>query len=197
MQESQNPESNQPESATNTNEVDSNEADSSAPVESNAAEVTEELPLSLELQLMASEQKVAELQDAWLRAKADAENIRRRAQTDVAGAHKYAIEKLLNELLPVLDSLEAALAVENATVENFKSGMELTHKQLASVFEKSNVTVINPEGEKFDPHQHQAICTLESEREPNTVIQVMQKGYKLNDRIIRPALVSVSKAKET
>ena len=96
-----------------------------------------------------------------------------------------------------MDSLEAALAVENATVENFKNGMELTQKQLTSVFDKFNIKAIDPKGEKFDPHQHQAMCMVDSEQAPNTVVQVMQKGYKLHDRVIRPALVSVSKAKDS
>ena len=96
-----------------------------------------------------------------------------------------------------MDSLEAALAVENASVESFKSGMDLTLKQLISAFEKFNLKQINPpQGAKFDPHLHQAMCTVDSDLPPNTVVQVMQKGYILNDRIIRPALVSVSKAKE-
>ena len=108
-----------------------------------------------------------------------------------------SIENFSTELLTVMDSLEAALAVENATVENFKNGMELTLKQLTSAFEKSNIKVINPDGEKFGPHQHQAMSTVDSDLSPNTVVHVMQKGYVLNDRIIRPALVTVSKNKDT
>jgi len=146
--------------------------------------------------LKDAELKAAEHHDAWLRAKAEAENIRRRAQTDVANAHKYAVENFSAELLNVMDSLEAALAVENATVENFKNGMELTQKQLTSVFDKFSIKTIDPAGEKFDPHLHQAMCTVDSELEPNTVVQVMQKGYQLHDRVIRPALVMVSKAKD-
>ncbi|HEV7929562.1 MAG TPA: nucleotide exchange factor GrpE [Nitrosospira sp.] len=152
---------------------------------------------SLEQMLKKAELTAAEHYDAWLRAKADADNIRKRAQMDVANAHKYAIEKFSTELLPVIDSLEAALAVENATVDNFKSGVDLTLKQLTSAFEKFNLKQINPQGEKFDPHLHQAMCTVDSNLPPNTVAQVMQKGYILNDRIIRPALVMVSKSKET
>ena len=96
-----------------------------------------------------------------------------------------------------MDSLEAALAVENASVESFKSGMDLTLRQLISAFEKFNLKQINPPpGAKFDPHLHQAMCTVDSDLPPNTVVQVMQKGYILNDRVIRPAMVSVSKAKE-
>ncbi|MCW5617831.1 MAG: nucleotide exchange factor GrpE [Nitrosomonas sp.] len=146
--------------------------------------------------LKDAERKAVEHHDAWLRAKAEAENVRRRAQTDVSNAHKYAVENFSTELLTVMDSLEAALAVENASVENFKNGMELTQKQLTAVFDKFSIKTLNPAGEKFDPHQHQAMCTVDSELEPNTVVQVMQKGYKLHERVIRPALVMVSKAKD-
>jgi len=151
----------------------------------------------LEHLLKEAEIKAAEHHDAWIRAKAETENIRKRAQSDVTNAHKYAVENFSTELLTVMDSLEAALAVENATVENFKNGMELTQKQLTSVFDKFNIKAIDPKGEKFDPHQHQAMCMVDSEQVPNTVVQVMQKGYKLHDRVIRPALVSVSKAKDS
>ncbi|PXW91303.1 molecular chaperone GrpE [Nitrosomonas sp. Nm84] len=152
---------------------------------------------NLEHLLKEAEIKAAEHHDAWIRAKAETENIRKRAQTDVANAHKYAIENFSTELLTVMDSLEAALAVENASLENFKNGMELTQKQLINVLDKFNIKAIDPKGEKFDPHQHQAMCIVDSELSPNTVVQVMQKGYKLHDRVIRPALVSVSKAQST
>ncbi|TXI26061.1 MAG: nucleotide exchange factor GrpE [Nitrosomonas sp.] len=151
---------------------------------------------SLEQLLRDAELKAAEHHDAWLRAKADAENIRKRAQADIASAHKYAIEKVSVELLAVMDSLDAALAVENVTLENFRNGVELTHKQLTNVFEKFNIKAISPVGEKFDPHQHQAMCMVESELPANTVTQVMQRGYLLFDRVIRPAMVAVSKNKE-
>lgn len=151
----------------------------------------------LEHLLKEAEIKAAEHHDAWMRAKAETENIRKRAQSDVTNAHKYAVENFSTELLTVMDSLEAALAVENATVENFKNGMELTQKQLISIFDKFNIKAIDPKGEKFDPHQHQAMCMVDSEQMPNTVVQVMQKGYKLHDRVIRPALVSVSKVKDS
>ncbi len=151
---------------------------------------------TLEQQLKEAETKAAEHYDAWVRAKAETENIRKRAQTDVTNAHKYAIENFSNALLDVMDSLDAALAIENATIESYKNGMELTHKQLLSAFDKFGISVINPREEKFDPHQHQAICMFDSELAPNTVVQVMQKGYKLQDRILRPALVSVSKTAE-
>ena len=152
---------------------------------------------SLEHLLKEAEIRAAEHHDAWIRAKAETENIRKRAQSDVTNAHKYAIENFSAELLTVMDSLDAALAIENASVESYKNGMELTLKQLTSVFDKFSIKAIDPKGEKFDPHQHQAMCTVDSELAPNTVVQVMQKGYKLHERIIRPALVSVSKAKDT
>lgn len=155
-----------------------------------------EITPSLEQLLKEAELRATEHHDAWLRAKAEADNIRKRAQSDIANAHKYAIEKFSSELLAVMDSLEAALTVENATLENFKNGVELTHKQLVAVFEKFNIKVINPVGEKFDPHLHQAMCMVESELAPNTVTQVLQRGYLLHDRVIRPAMVAVAKAKD-
>lgn len=160
------------------------------------AEKTVEVMPSMEEMLKQAELAAQEHHDAWLRAKADAENIRKRGQTEVANAHKYAVESFSSELLAVKDSLEAALNVENTTLENLKSGVELTLKQLVSAFEKYNIAEINPMGEKFDPHQHQAMSMIESDEAPNSVIGVMQKGYKLNDRILRPALVMIAKAKQ-
>jgi molecular chaperone GrpE len=148
----------------------------------------------LEQQLQEALRKAQENQDAYLRARAETENVRKRAQTDVANAHKYALEGHAAGLLPVRDALEAALAAENSTLEALRSGVELTLKQLSSLFDKASIREINPVGEKFDPHRHQAISMLPSDREPNTVINVLQKGYLLNDRVIRPALVTVSKA---
>lgn len=160
----------------------------------NGAADPEVMP-SMEELLKKAELAAQEHHDAWLRAKADAENIRKRGQSDIASAHKYAIDNFAGELLPVRDSLEAALATANATLENMRSGVELTLKQLSSVFEKFKVVEINPAGQKFDPHMHQAINAVESDAEPNTVLQVFQKGYRLNERIMRPAMVSVAKAK--
>ena len=154
-----------------------------------------EIMPSMEELLKKAELAAQEHHDAWLRAKADAENIRKRAQADITSAHKYAIENFASELLAVRDSLEAALATPNATLENLRSGVELTLKQLSSVFEKFKIVEVNPAGAKFDPHQHQAISTVEAEQEPNTVVQVFQKGYLLNERVMRPAMVSVAKAK--
>jgi molecular chaperone GrpE len=155
---------------------------------------TEAMP-SPQALLKQAELAAEEHRDAWLRAKADADNIRKRAQADIANAHKYAIENFSTELLAVKDSLEAALAASTVTVDSLRSGVELTLKQLNSVFEKFRVTEINPLGQKFDPHRQQAINTVESDAEPNTVVQVFQKGYLLNDRVIRPAMVAVARAK--
>jgi molecular chaperone GrpE len=170
--------------------------DSQTPENNPAEPQTPDVMPSMEEMLKQAELKAQEHHDAWLRAKADAENVRRRAQEDVSKAQKFAVERFSNEMLAVMDSLQAGLAVQTATVESFKSGMELTLKQLASVFEKFNIKEINPVGEKFDAHKHQAIGMLDSEQEPNTVVSVMQKGYTLNDRVLRPALVMVAKAKD-
>jgi len=160
--------------------------------ETGAAEV---MP-SLETLLKQAELAAQEHHDAWLRARAEADNIRKRAQADIANAHKYAIENFSSALLAVKDSLEAALATTNATIDSLRSGVELTLKQLNSVFEKFNLTEIDPAGQKFDPHRHQAIGMVDSDAEPNTVVQVLHKGYLLNERVIRPALVMVAKAPE-
>ncbi|HLF38766.1 MAG TPA: nucleotide exchange factor GrpE [Burkholderiales bacterium] len=158
-----------------------------------AEEPALEIATSLEERLKKAELAAAEHHDAWLRAKADADNIRKRARGEIASAHKFAVEGFASELLAVKDSLEAALAAENASVESMGSGVELTLKQLAGVFERFNLAEINPVGSKFDPHRHQAISTMDSDAEPNTVVQVLQKGYLLHDRVIRPALVIVAK----
>ena len=153
------------------------------------------LAAPLEESLKKAERAAQEHHEAWLRAKAEADNIRKRAQTEIASAHKFALENFASELLAVKDSLEAALAAENATVESMKAGVELTLRQLAAVFDRFNITEVNPLGQKFDPHRHQAISTQESDADPNTVVQVLQKGYLLHDRVIRPALVVVAKAR--
>lgn len=153
---------------------------------------------SLEEMLKTAELKAAEHQDAWLRAKAETENVRRRAQEDIGRAGKFAVERFSGELLAVKDSLEAALANENQSAEALKAGVELTLRQLIAAFEKSGLAEINPLGEKFDPHKHQAISQVEAPddaTETNTVLTVLQKGYALHERVIRPALVVVSKAK--
>ena len=150
---------------------------------------------SLEETIRLAEQKAEEHHDAWLRAKAETENVRRRAQEDIAKASKFAVERFARELLAVKDSLEAALAAEAPSVDSMKAGAELTLKQLVAAFEKSSLTEINPIGEKFDPHFHQAISMVAAEQEPNTVVTVLQKGYLIADRVLRPALVIVCQAK--
>jgi molecular chaperone GrpE len=132
--------------------------------------------------------------DAWLRAKAEADNIRKRAQADIANAHKYALEGFASELLPVRDALEAALTADNTTIQALRQGVELTLKQVDSAFGKAAIVELNPIGEKFDPHRHQAMTTIESDKPSNTVVHVLQKGYRLHDRVLRPALVTVAKA---
>lgn len=154
----------------------------------------EVMPSTEEL-LRKAELDAQEHHDAWLRAKAETENVRKRAALDVANAHKFAIEGFAAELLAVKDSLEAALAVETATVESLKSGAELTLKQLSAAFEKYKLVEVTPVGQKFDPHRHQAIGMVESDAEPNTVVAVLQKGYVLHERVVRPALVTVAKAR--
>jgi len=151
---------------------------------------------SLEEMLQQAERKAQEHYDAWMYAKAEGENIRRRAMDDIDKARKFAIEKFSGELLAVMDSLQAATSVENATLESYRDGVELTLKQLSSAFEKFNLSEINPLGEKFDPNWHQAISAVESDAEPNTVVTVLQKGYRLNERVLRPALVMVAKNKD-
>jgi len=164
---------------------------------SQATHPAPEIMPSLEELLREAERKAQEHYDAWMYAKAETENVRRRSAEEIEKARKFAIEAFARELLPVKDALEMALAVDNATVENLRQGVELTLKQLAAVFEKFHIREIAPEGEKFDPNFHQAIATVESEAEPNTVAQVMQKGYQLHERLLRPALVSVAKAKSS
>ena len=140
--------------------------------------------------------QVQEHHDAYLRAKAEADNTRKRAQVDVQNAHKFGIESFANALMPVKDSLEAALSAPNQTVETLRAGVELTLKQLMSAFDKFSLTEIDPIGQKFDPHRHQAVSTAETDAEPNTVVQVLQKGYALYDRVLRPALVVVAQPKD-
>jgi molecular chaperone GrpE len=176
----------------NKPQLEQNDVENSG--EKPTAQTTETTP-SMEEMLQAAERKAQEHYDAWMYAKAEGENIRRRAAEDVSKAQKFAVERFSGEMLAVMDSLQAGLAVQTKNVESFKSGMELTLKQLSSVFEKFNIVEINPVGEKMDPNKHQAIGMVDSEQEANTVVSVMQKGYTLNDRVLRPALVMVSKGK--
>jgi len=138
----------------------------------------------------------AEVSDAYLRSKAEAENIRRRAEEDMAKARKFAVESFAESLLPVKDSLEAAIALPDATNQQLLEGVHATLRQLAAALERNKVVQVSPPaGTKFDPHQHQAISMVPAEQEPNTVVAVLQKGYLINERVLRPALVTVAAPK--
>lgn len=151
---------------------------------------------SLEEQLASAQQMAQEFQDAFMRAKAETENFRRRAQEDIARAHKFAIESFAEALVPVKDSLEMALQVPTPTVESLKEGVDMTLKQLSAAFEKNRLLEIMPQqGEKLDPMKHQAISMVPADQEANTIVSVLQKGYLIADRLLRPALVTVAQEK--
>ena len=179
---------------TQDNEITENQPDP-APATASTEQHTPDVTPSLEEMIRQAELKAEEHHDAWLRAKAETENVRRRAQEDIAKASKFAVERFAGELLAVKDSLEAALAADTPSVESMKSGTELTLKQLVAAFEKSGLKEINPLGEKFDPNFHQAISMVDSDQEANTVVTVLQKGYLIAERVLRPALVMVAKPK--
>jgi molecular chaperone GrpE len=148
---------------------------------------------SPEARLAELEARHAEVSDAYLRAKAESENIRRRSEEEVSKARKFAIEDFAESLLPVKDSLEAAISLPNATPEQMLEGVHATLRQLGAALERNKVLVINPPaGTRFDPHQHQAISVVPAEQEANTVVAVLQKGYLISDRTLRPALVTVA-----
>lgn len=142
--------------------------------------------------LAKAQAEAAEYKDAWLRAKAETENVRRIAREDVAKAHKFGIEKFAEDLLPVKDALEKALATQVQTVDDIKAGTELTLKALENAFARANIVEVNPVGDKFDPHQHEAMQMVTSAQPANTVVDVYQKGYLISDRVLRPALVTVA-----
>jgi len=154
-------------------------------------------PLSEALaELAVVQAKNADLADQFLRAKAEVENARRRADEEISKARKFAVEAFAESLLPVADSLTAGLAIVDATSEQLREGSEATLRQLKSALERNKVIEINPEkGAKFDPHQHQAISVVPAEQEANTVVSVLQKGYLIADRVLRPALVTVTAPK--
>lgn len=152
---------------------------------------------TLDKLLAEAQARIDEQKDAWMRAMAEAENARKRAQADIAAAHKFAVERFAETLLPVMDSLEAALGAGATSPQALRDGVELTLRQLKAAFQKANLAEIDPAaGERFDPHKHQAMAVVEVAAEPNTVVNVMLKGYSLHDRIVRPALVTVAKALE-
>lgn len=151
---------------------------------------------SPEAKIAELEGRLAEMSDAYLRAKAEVENTRRRAEEDVSKARKFAVEGFAEAMLPVVDSLTAAIALPEAKVETVLEGVHATLRQLTSALERNKVLEINPAaGTKFDPHQHQAISMVPAEQEPNTVVTVLQKGFSIADRTLRPALVTVAAPK--
>jgi molecular chaperone GrpE len=153
---------------------------------------------SAEARLAELESKHAEVSDAYLRAKAEVENIRRRAEDEISKARKFAVESFAESLLPVKDSLEAAIATQEATREQVIEGVEATLRQLSAALQRNKVVEINPpKGTKFDPHQHQAISMVPAQQEANTVVHVLQKGYLIAERVLRPALVTVAAPNQT
>ncbi|RBA25263.1 nucleotide exchange factor GrpE [Herminiimonas fonticola] len=171
-------------------------AEQAASIDQSAATEAAALEQTLEEQLAASQQLVQELQDSFLRAKAEVENFRRRAQEDITRAHKFAIEGFAEAMVPVKDSLEMALQVEAPSIESMKEGVEMTLKQLNAAFEKNRLLEIKPQqGDKLDPMKHQAISMVPAEQEANTIVSTLQKGYLIADRLLRPALVTVAQEK--
>ena len=155
-----------------------------------------ELLAQTQADLAVLQAKNADLADQYLRAKAEAENARRRAEEEVSKARKFALESFAESLLPVTDSLEAGLTIKDATPEQIREGAQATLRQLVAALERNKVVAINPPaGEKFDPHQHQAISMVSADQEANTVVSVLQKGYLIADRVLRPALVTVAAPK--
>ncbi len=167
-----------------------------APADAAAAAPGNDAQPSTEQRLAELEAKHASVSDAYLRAKAEAENTRRRAEEEMSKARKFAVEGFAENLLPVCDSLEAAIALPNATPEQMLEGVHATLRQLNAALERNKVLPIQPPaGTKFDPHQHQAISMVPAEQEANTVVTVLQKGYLIADRVLRPALVTVAAPK--
>ena len=157
--------------------------------------VTENLPTA-EQQIADLQAKLTEASDAFLRAKAEAENTRRRAEEEMAKARRFAVESFAESLLPVRDSLEAAILIQNAAPEQLLEGVHATLRQMTQALERNKVMAIAPPaGTKFDPHQHQAISVVPAEQDANTVVAVLQKGYLINERVLRPALVTVTAPK--
>jgi molecular chaperone GrpE len=170
----------------------------SAPTDAPAAGASSAAPAvpTAEQRLAELEARHAEVSDAYLRSKAEVENMRRRADEEVAKARKFAIDSFAESLLPVKDSLEAAIAAPDARTEQVLEGVHATLRQLTAALERNKVLQISPQpGTKFDPHQHQAITLVPSNQEPNTVVNVLQKGYLISDRVLRPALVTVAAPK--
>ena len=171
---------------------------SNTPTPGHEAEPVSAEEKTLDKLLAEAQARLDEQKEAWMRAVAEAENVRKRARADVEAAHKFAVERMAESLLPVIDSLEAALGAAEGAPPALRDGIEITLKQLKAAFQKANLAEIAPAvGERFDPHRHQAMAAVESrEVEPNAIVSVMLKGYRLHDRVLRPALVTVAKALE-
>ena len=180
------------------NQNQENENLEEAQEEQGKPEVVEDKEDSLESKLAIAEKQAAEMQDAFLRAKAEGENIRRRAQEDIAKAHKFAIENFAQSMVAVKDSLEMAMKTDVPSVDSIKEGVDATLRQLKQVFEQNKIFEVVPEqGEKLDPMKHQAIQMVESDQDPNTIVSVLQKGYTLADRLLRPVVVVVAAPKKS
>ena len=166
-----------------------------APLTDEAQVLSQALP-QVQADLALLQAKSADLADQYLRAKAEADNARRRAEEEISKARKFALESFADSLLPVVDSLEAGLLIQDATAEQIREGAQATLRQLLAALERNKIIAIDPApGSKFDPHQHQAISVVPSELEANTVVTVLQKGYSIAERVLRPALVMVAAAK--
>jgi molecular chaperone GrpE len=175
--------------------LDASPEEREAALAANEVETMSELAIA-QAEVATLKAKVADLQDQYMRGQAEVQNARRRADEDVSKARKFAVEAFAESLLPVTDSLEAGLAIKDATPEQVREGATATLRQLTSALERNKVIAINPEaGAKFDPHQHQAISVVPSDLEANSVVMVLQKGYLIADRVLRPALVTVSAPK--
>jgi molecular chaperone GrpE len=156
-----------------------------------------QLETAAEAQLTQLQAELSTLNDAFLRAKAESENVRRRAEEEVSKARKFAVESFAESLLPVVDSLQAAIATPDAKTETVLEGVHATLRQLTSALERNRVVEVSPPaGTRFDPHQHQAISVVPADQEPNTVVAVLQRGYLIADRVLRPALVTVAGSKQ-
>ena len=181
-----------------TKPIDSPASDAPrSPEELEAAQAASEADLAtLQAELEALKAKSAEMADQYLRGQAEVQNARRRADEEVSKARKFALESFAESLLPVLDSLEAGLAIQDASAAQIREGSEATLRQLVSALSRNKVIAIDPPvGEKFDPHQHQAISMVPAEQDANTVVTVLQKGYLIAERVLRPALVTVAAPK--
>ncbi len=193
-----NPQANQPVDPPPGQQSQQHASGPMSPEEHEAAQAVNEVDAltAAQAELATLKAKSADLADQYLRAKAEAENARRRAEDEISKARKFAVESFAESLLPVADSLEAGLLIKDASIEQIREGAQATLRQLTAALERNKVIAINPEaGAKFDPHQHQAISVVPSEHEANTVVMVLQKGYSIADRILRPALVTVSAPK--